>query len=149
MKRLAVLLVLAGMLAPLLISCGDKETPEQRIARLRSRHEIFPAGVTTLTDAEGNPALLVDVQVVNQGTEPLGRLTILVKVRGSDGADKLIERVTFDLEGMRPGVGERRTATVPGYALAEDDEVYVEIEANLTDEDVHTLPEWSEAAGVN
>jgi hypothetical protein len=147
MKRLMTILVGAALIAPLLISCGDEETPEQRIARLRSRHEIFPAGITTLTDAAGNPTLLVDVQVANQGTEALNQLTILVKVRGSDGIDKLAERAVLDLEGIRPGTGERRTARVPGFALSEDDEVYVEIEVNLSDDDLHTLAEWSDAAG--
>jgi hypothetical protein len=149
MKRLITILVGAALMAPLLISCGDEETPEQRIARLRSRHEIFPAGITTLTDGVGYPTLVVDVQVANQGTEPLNQLTVLIKVRGADGVDKHAERVVIDLEGIRPGTGERRTARVPGVGLAEDDEVYVEIEANLTDEDLHTLAEWSEAAGPN
>jgi hypothetical protein len=147
MKRLITVLVGVALVAPLLTSCGDEETPEQRIARLRSRHEIYPAGITTLTDGAGYPTLVVDVQVANQGTEPLNQLTVLIKVRGTDGADRLSERVVIDLEGIRPGTGERRTARVPGIALEEDDEVYVEIEANLTDDDLHTLAEWSEAAG--
>ena len=147
MKRLITVLVGVALTAPLLISCGDEETPEQRIARLRSRHEIFPAGITTLTDDAGYPTLVVDVQVANQGTEPLNQLTVLVKVRGADGVDRVSERVVLDLEGIRPGTGERRTAMVPGVGLMEDDEVYVEIEANLTDGDLHTLAEWSEASG--
>jgi len=147
MKRIATLVALVALCLPVLISCGEKETPEQRLARLRSRHEIFPAGIASLTDADGNPTVVVDVQVANQGTEPLAMLTVLATVRGGDGADKAIQRVTLDLEGLRPGVGGRRTAMITGIGLAEDDEVFIEIEANLPSEELRSLPEWSEVAG--
>lgn len=149
MRRLAVVAAVAAVtvVVPLLLSCGDKETPEQRLARLRSRHEIIPAGIANITTPEGDPALLVDVQIVNQGTEPLDQLTVAVKVRGADGAEKVDRRVTFDLEGVRPGIGERRSAILPGVVLAEDDEVFVELEADLSPEELRQLPEWSSVAG--
>lgn len=147
MKRLAVIALLALAIVPLQLSCGDKETPEQHLARLRSRHEIIPAGIANITTPEGEPALLVDVQIVNQGTEPLDQLTVLVAVQGADGREKAAQRVTFDLAGVRPGIGERRAATLPGIVLDEDDQVSVELEANLTPEELHALPEWSQVAG--
>ena len=106
MRRHAIARVvgLVAVLA-LLVSCGEKETPEQRTERLRSRHEIYPAGVTTVYDADGQPRLVVDVQVANQGTEPLAQLTVLVKVLGPEGTARVSRRVTIDLEGLRPGVG--------------------------------------------
>lgn len=128
----------------LLIACGEKETPEQRLERLRSRHEIFPVGTTTIRGEDGMPTLLLDLQVANQGTEALSKLTVLVRVRGGDGAERLSQRVTLDLEGLRPGVGERRTARIPGFELAEDDQVFVEIEANLPADDLRGLPEFAE-----
>jgi hypothetical protein len=140
------LLTLAAVLA-LLVSCGEKETPEQRLERLRSRHEIYPAGVTTLHDDQGRPTLIIDVQVANQGTEPLSRLTVLVKVLGEDGATKASERATLDMEGVRPGIGERRTLAVPGVELGDTDEVFVELEANLTDDVLRQLPEYADVAG--
>ena len=147
MKRLAATAVAAlAVVVPLLLSCGDKETPEQRLGRLRSRHEIIPAGIANVTTPEGDPALLVDVQIVNQGTEPLDQLTVLVTVRSPDGQDKVSRRVTFDLAGVRPGIGERRAVTLPGVVLGEDDEVFVELEANLSEADLHGLPEWSQVA---
>jgi len=149
MKRLAILVALVTTVAPLLISCGEKETPEQRLERLRSRHEIYPAGVTTAHDAEGRPTLVVDLQVANQGTEPLSQLTVLVKVRGSDGVLKSEQRATLDLSEVRPGIGERRTAMVPGVGLDEDDEVFVEIEAPLSTEELHRLPEFENVAETN
>jgi hypothetical protein len=141
-------LALAGVLA-LLVSCGEKETPEQRTQRLRSRHEIYPAGVTTVYDAEGQPRLVVDVQVANQGTEPLNQLTVLIKVLGPEGTPRVSRRVTIDLEGVRPGIGERRTAIVEGVELGEGDEVFVELEANLPADVLRGFPEYGEVAGAS
>jgi hypothetical protein len=131
---------------PLLSSCGEKETPEAKLARLRARHEIIPAGAATVTSPDGTPTLVIDVQVFNKGTESLNQLTILVRVRSSDGTERVTQRATLDLTGVRPGVGERRTVVVPGVALAETDEISVELEANLPVEILHQLPEWSDIA---
>jgi hypothetical protein len=106
MKRLALLIAVAATVIPLLSACGEKETPEARLARLRSRHEIIPAGAATVSGLDGTPTLIVDVQVFNEGTEALDRLTILVRVRGRDGADRVAQRATLDLSGLQPGVGE-------------------------------------------
>lgn len=146
MKRLAMLIAVAATVIPLLSSCGEKETPEARLARLRSRHEIIPAGAATVSGPDGTPTLVIDVQVFNEGTEALDRLTILVRVRGGDGDDRVAQRATLDLSGLQPGVGERRTLSMPGVALGEGDEVFVELEANLSAEVLHQLPEWSEVA---
>jgi len=146
MKRLALLIAVAATVIPLLSSCGEKETPEARLARLRARHEIIPAGAATVTSPDGTPTLVIDVQVFNKGTESLNQLTILVRVRSSDGTERVTQRATLDLTGVRPGVGERRTVVVPGVALAETDEISVELEANLPVEILHQLPEWSDVA---
>ena len=146
MKRLALLIAVAATVVPLLSACGEKETPEARLERLRSRHEIIPAGAATVSGPDGTPTLIVDVQVFNEGTEALDRLTILVRVRGGDGADRVAQRATLDLSGLQPGVGERRTLSLPGVALGESDEVFVELEANLPLEELRSLPEWSAVA---
>lgn len=146
MKRLAVLAAVVAAVIPLLMSCGEKLTPEQRLALLRSRHEIIPAGAATVSALDGTPTLIIDVQVFNRGSEPLDQLTVLVKVRGGDGADRVAQRATLDLSGVRPGVGERRSVTLPGVTLADNDEVSVELEANLPAEVLHGLPEWSAVA---
>jgi hypothetical protein len=146
MKRLALLIAVAATVVPLLSACGEKETPEARLAGLRSRHEIIPAGAATVSGPDGTPTLIVDVQIFNEGTEALDRLTILVRVRGGDGADRVAQRATLDLSGLQPGVGERRTLSLPGVALGEGDEVFVELEANLPLEELRSLPEWSAVA---
>jgi hypothetical protein len=147
MRRLAALALLAVAVVPLQLSCGERETPEQHLARLRARYEIIPAGIAAITEPDGSPALLVDAEILNKGSEPLDALTVMVRVRGADGSDKVARRTTFDLSGMRPGIGERRSATVPGVVLAEDDQVFIEIEASLPDEELHQLPEWSQMTG--
>jgi hypothetical protein len=146
MKRLALLIAVAATSISLLSACGGTETPEARLARLRSRHEIIPAGAATVSSPDGAPMLIVDVQVFNQGTEALDRLTVLVRVRGGDGADRVAQRATMDLSGLQPGVGERRTVSLPGVALGEADEVFVELEANLPPAELRRLPEWSAVA---
>ena len=80
-------------------SCGPEETPEQKVERLRFNHEIYPVGTTTLHDDEGNPTLLVDLNVANQGTEPLPHLTVMVRVRGGDEED---DEITVEIEPNLP-----------------------------------------------
>jgi hypothetical protein len=148
MKRaIPVAVVTVTLIA--LVGCGEKETPEQRLERLRLNHEIYPVAAKTLYDAEGNPTLLVDLQVANQGTEPLEKLTVLVRVLDANGDVTVSRRVTLDMSGVRPGIGARVSATLPGVELLEDQEVTVELEANLSPEELHKLPEWAEVAGVS
>jgi hypothetical protein len=150
MKRRAIapvcFLLLGGLVLP---GCGEKETPEQRLERLRYNHEIYPVAAKTMYDAEGRPTLLIDLQVANQGTEALDKLTVLVRVLDQAGGEKDVRRVTLDMSGVRPGVGARVSATLPGVELLEGDEVTVELETNLPPEVLHELPEYAEVAGVS
>jgi hypothetical protein len=142
----SVVLIVATLL---LTSCGEKETPEQRVERLRYNHEIIPVATTTLFDAEGQPTLLVDLQVSNQGSEALDKLTVLVRVFDATGGERNAQRVTLDMSDVRPGVGARVSATLPGVELLEGEEVTVTLETNLSPEDLHSLPEYAEVAGVS
>jgi len=145
-RRLIIVAVAVPLVVALSLSCGPEETPEQKLVRLRDAHEIIPVGYTTITDPDGVPRMIVDLQVTNQGGEPLEALTVLVRVTGADGVERLARRVTLDLEGLRPGIGERRSAVVQGFAGSDDDEVLVEIEAGLSPDDLHSLPEWRAVA---
>ena len=150
MKKQSAILVAVAMLATIaLAGCGEEETPEQRVERLRYNHEIIPVATTTLFDAEGQPSLLIDLQVSNQGTEPLSKLTVLVRVFDASGSERLADRVTLDMSGVRPGVGARVSGRLPGVELLEGEEVNVELETNLTPDDLHGLPEWAEVADVS
>jgi len=132
-----------------LVGCREDVPPEQRLAQIRYNHEIFPVATKTMYDADGNPSLLVDLQVANQGGVPLSMLTVLVKVVGPDGALKHSERVTLDLEGVQPGIGARVSASLPGVELLDDDEVTVELESNLSPEDLRQLPEFALISAAN
>ncbi len=151
MKQQSAILVAVLMLVTVVVlpGCGEKETPEQRVERLRYNHEIYPVAAKTLYDAEGQPTLLVDLQVANQGTEALDKLTVLVRVFNAAGGEKDVRRVTLDMSGVRPGVGARVSATLPGVELLDEDEVTVELETNLPLEVLHELPEYAEVAGVS
>lgn len=141
---IALLLTLAGITA-LLVACGGKETPEQHLARLRDRFEITPVGYTTVHNPQtGEPSLVIDLRVVNQGTEKLDHLTVLVRVLPKDGGEPITRRVTLDMSDVLPGVGVQLSTTVPGIAVAEGDEVQVEIERNLTPEELRSLPEYQD-----
>ena len=137
------------MAAIVLAACGDKETPEQKVKRLRYNHEIYPVAAKTLYNADGEPTLLVDLQVANQGTEPLDKLTVLVRVLDATGAERDARRVTLDMSGVRPGIGARVSATLPGVELQDDEEVTVELETNLPPEVLRTFPEYAEVAGAS
>jgi len=148
MRRPALISLLIALIATVsLTACGPDETPEQRLERLRYNHEIYPVGTTTLHDEEGNPTLLVDLSVANQGTEPLTNLTVLVRVKGGLGNERLSQRVTVPLYDLRPGIGRQQDVRIKGFALEEDDEITVEIEPNLTPEDLRTLPEFADVTG--
>ncbi len=136
----SILMLVAVILLP---GCGERVTPEQRLEAARYNHEIIPVAAKTLYDAEGAPTLLIDLQVVNQGGVELGNLTVLVQVFGPDGEEKASQRVTLDLSGVRPGIGARVSASLPGVELLDDDEVTVELEHGLSPDDLRGLPEYA------
>jgi len=148
MRRPVLIALLIALIATVsLTACGPKETPEQRLERLRYNHVIYPVGTTTLHDDEGNPTLLVDLDIANQGTEPLSNLTVLLRVRGAGGVERLAQRVTVPLHDLRPGVGRQQDVRIPGFALEDGDEITVEIEKNLSPEELRSLPEFSDVTG--
>ena len=149
-RRIPTLTLVAIIGAVILLpGCGEEETPEQRTERIRYNHEIIPVAAKTLYDANGNPTLLVDLQVTNKGGDTVENLTVLVQVFGSDGSEKTSQRVTLDLAGVRPGIGARVSASLPGVELLDEDEVRVELEANLPPEVLRGLPEFTEIADVS
>ncbi len=146
----AMLVSIVFLMAVILLpGCGEKETPEQRLERLRYNHEIYPVAAKTMYGEEGQPTLLVDLQVANQGSEVLNKLTVLVRVFDASGAEKDASRVTLDMSDVQLGVGARVSATLPGVELLDDEEVTVELETNLPPEVLHELPEWAEVASVS
>ena len=147
MRRPTLVTLLIALIASVsLTACGPEETPEQRLERLRNNHVIYPVGTTTLHDEDGIPTLLVDLNVANQGTERLTNLTVLIRVRGGNGNERLVQRVTVPLDDLRPGIGRQQDVRIDGFALEEDDEITVEIEPNLSPEDLRSLPEFADVS---
>jgi hypothetical protein len=143
---LVSVLILAAAVLP---ACGDKETPEQRVERIRYNHEIYPVATKTLYSADGEPTLLVDLEVANRGSDVIENLTVLIQVFGPDGEQTDSQRVTLDLSEIPRGTGMRVSATLPGVELLEGQEVRVELEHGLPPEVLHDFPEYAEVAGVS
>lgn len=144
-KRHAMLASCAILTTMILLpACGPEPTPEQRLEQARYNHEIFPVGAKTLYGEDGEPTLLVDLQVANKGGVPLEHLTVLVLVRGGDGMEKASRRVTLNLGDLRPGIGARVSGSLPGVELGEADEVTVELEHNLPPDVLREFPEFAE-----
>jgi hypothetical protein len=141
-RVLSAVVVLGCTLA--VMSCGKRETPEEHLARLRGAHDIVPTGATTTFDRDGNPRLVVDLRVTNHSAERLDHLTVNVRVEGADGGERISQPVTLDLSSTRPGVGVQLAALIDGYALADDDQVFVEIPGGLTPEELRALPEFDD-----
>jgi len=146
MRRHTLIVLIALIATVSMTACGPEETPEQRLERLRYNHEIYPVGTTTLYADDGTPTLLVDLNVANQGIEPLSSLTVLVKVKGVGGVERLSERVKVPLDDLRPGIGRQQDVRIKGFGLEENDEITVEIESNLTPEVLRNLPEYADVA---
>ena len=150
MRRPVLIALAVGLIAMVTsISCGPEETPEQRLERLRYNHEIYPVATKTLYSAEGEPTLLVDLEVANKGSDVIDNLTVLIQVFGPDGEQKNSQRVTLDLSDIPRGTGMRVSATLPGVELLEGHEVRVELEHGLPPEVLHDFPEYAEVAGVS
>jgi hypothetical protein len=143
---LVSVVILAAIALP---ACGEKETPEQRVERIRYNHEIYPVATKTLFSAEGEPTLLVDLEVANKGSDTINNLTVLIKVFNSEGKQKDSRRVTLDLSDIPRGTGMRVSATLPGVELLDGEEVTVELEHGLPPEVLHEFPEFAEVAGVS
>lgn len=135
-------LIIGLALVALVVGCGPRETPEQKLDRLRAAHDIRPTGLANITGENGEPQLLVDLRVTNQSSRELEKLTVLVRCTGPDGTEKLARRVTLDLAGLRPGLDTQKAALIPGFVSGEFDQVTVEIERGLTDQELRSLPEY-------
>lgn len=138
--RSCVLLLAVAALS----GCGPRKSPEQHLAEIRQAHDIIPTGAASVTDADGQPRMVVDLRVTNKSTEPLDHLTILVRVEDAEGNERLSRPMTLDLSEVRPGVGVQLAALVDGFDLDETDMVMVEVEENLSPEALRALPEFSD-----
>jgi hypothetical protein len=134
---MALVVALTGLLA-----CGPKETPEQRLERLRHRHTLLSQVYKSSILPDGTAETMVDISLTNDGKEHLPELTVLIRIIAADGEERHAQRVTLDLTDVRPGTSVQVAAFLPGVEVTEGEEVFAEIEGGLSDEDLRSLPEF-------
>ncbi len=127
-----------------LAGCGGKETPEERVSRLRLAHQVQPTAVQVRTTALG-PELLVDFTVVNTAREKLPTLTVKVVLVDRHGRDRATHLVSLNTSDLLPGVAGQVTGFIPGESLAPGEQVRVEVEANVTVKERARYPEYRQA----
>lgn len=140
--RVAVALAVACLIVA---GCGSKETPEERVTRLRLQYEVEPDGFQPRMTAERTPELVLSLRVVNTGRESLDTLTLLVRVKGPSGEDREVRRLTLDTRGLRPGVSEQLSGVVSGVEFGEGDAVLLEREVTPPTSELHLYPEYGAA----
>jgi hypothetical protein len=130
-----------GVLVLGLVACGPKESPEERITRLRLAHEVQPTAVQVRQTPEG-PQLVLDFLVVNKGREVLPTLTVKVIIVAANGQDRATHLVSLDTAQLRPGVASQLTALLRGETLQPGEQVRVEVEGRVSPESRAHYPEF-------
>lgn len=142
-KGLAV--CLGGALTVLaLTGCGGKETPEQRVTRLRLAHQVQPTAVQVRTTPAG-PELVIDFTVVNTAREKLPTLTVKVVLVDRHGKDRATHLLSLNTSNLLPGVAGQVTGFIPGETLAQGEQVRVEVEAQVSVKEQARYPEYRQA----
>jgi hypothetical protein len=141
------ILALVTLLAAggLLLACGPKETPAQRVTRLRQQYRVEPNGFQPRTGPEGTPQLVLSLLVTNTGKPSLHHLTVMVRVENQEGKEIAAKPVTLDVSSLYPGVPEQLSAVVDGVEFEQGDSVLVELENAPTVSEQATYPEYSDA----
>lgn len=127
-----------------LTGCGGKETPEQKVTRLRLAHQVQPTAVQVRTTPEG-PELIIDFTVVNTAREGLPTLTVKVVLVDSRGRDRATHLVSLNTADLLPGVAGQVTGFIRGETLAPGEQVRVEVEAQVSVKERARYPEYRQA----
>ncbi len=126
------------------LACGPKETPTQRVTRLRLAHEVQPTAVQVRQRAEG-PQLVLDFTVVNRGRESLPALTVKVVIVDASGKDRATHLVSLDTGQLQPGVASLVTGFINGEVLNPGEQVRVEVEGQVPGDRRAAYPEFRQA----
>ena len=126
------------------VACGPRETPVQRVERLRQQYDVQPNGYQPRTGADGAPELILSMLVRNTGQKGLKELTLLVSVLGPGGKEAGQKRFTIDVSKLVPGVTSQISAVVPGLEVKPGDSVTLELENAPPPEVRSQFPEFSE-----
>ena len=125
-------------------ACGPRETPAQRVERLRQQYDVQPNGYQPREGADGKPELILDMLVRNTGQKGLEHLTLMVRVLAPGGKELQHKRFTIDVSKLVPGVTSQISAVVPDVEVKPGDSVTLELENAPPPEVRSQFPEFSE-----
>ncbi len=99
---------MAVLLAPavaLMAACDQprRETARDRITRLRLLHRVNANFYEMKKGKDGNPVLVLDLTVTNNGNESLNEVTMRLHITAPDGKDRVVIPVTLDVARIKPG----------------------------------------------
>ncbi len=159
----AAVLLLGTILAPL-SGCDEprKESPRDRITRLRMLHRVEGKEYVVKKERDGTPVLVLKVDVTNNGHEVLNEVTMLLHLRALDGKDRLVMPVTLDVSRIKPGtlivhppqpgraaVSELKPGPtgslvvgVPGVEVQPGEEIFLEMQAQPSKVEMAKYPEY-------
>jgi hypothetical protein len=136
-------LLTAGAVVFLLLGgCAARETPEQRVNRIRQEYRIQPNGYQPRVAADGTPELTVSVLVVGEGRDSVPWLTLRVHVQDADGRDRASALMTLDTSKLVPGVMSQLTGVVRGLEVGSGEGVLVELEDEPPPPERSAYPEY-------
>ena len=156
--------LLLGSIAAGVTGCVEprKESPRDRITRLRMLHRVEGREYEVKKERDGTSVLVLKVDVTNGGHESLNEVTMLLHLRAPDGKDRLVMPVTMDVSRIRPGtlnvhppqpgraaVSElkpgptgRLVVGVPGVEVRPGEEIFLEMQAQPSKVEMEKYPEY-------
>jgi len=143
-SRYKVPAALGAALALLAGGCFEprRESPRERIARLRLQYRVSANWREMQKGADGKPVLVMQLNVTDTGKEALPQVTMVLHVRGADNKDRVRTPLTLDTAGMKAGTVTQLTVRVPGVEVQDGEEVALEMEGQPTKDEMKTYPEY-------
>jgi len=111
-------------------ACAPRESTEQRVTRLRLQYEVRPSSVQPDAGPDGRPGVVIGLLLANQGREGLARLTLVARLVGQDGRERVVRPFTVDTSGVAPGVTTPISSRIPDVELREGEMLTVELESD-------------------
>jgi hypothetical protein len=162
-RRLAAALLCVPVMAAL-AGCDTprRETPRERITRLRLLHRVSANWYEVKKDRDGKPVLVLDLTVTNEGSESLAEVTMRLHIAAADGKDRVVMPLTLDVSRIKPGTlqvhpresGKPPTSEakpgapghlvtgVPGIEVRAGEEIMLEMQGQPSREEMATYPEY-------
>jgi hypothetical protein len=126
--RRSATIALCAAVALVDAACAPRETPVQRVSRIRRQFRIEPNGYQARRAVDGAPEVVVSVLVLNGGRDSLPRLTLRVHVQDAGGRDRASALAAVDTSGLVPGVTGQLSAIARGLEVDAGESLLVELE---------------------